>query len=69
MLSYSNRTQPCAGDHRVWNQGLLDGHTAMSAEILWANRVRNVLFTFPVEKWIKKQTLLGSGLHLPDAGA
>lgn len=59
--------KPWAGDHSVWNQGLLDGHMGMSAEILWANRVRNALFTFPAEKWIKEQTLPGSGLHLPDA--
>lgn len=54
-------------ENSVWNQGLLDGHMGMSAEILWANRVRNGLFTFPEEKWIKKPTLPGSGLHLPDA--
>lgn len=59
--------KPCAGDHSVWNQGLLDGHTGMSTEIVWANRVGNVLFTFPAEKWIKEQTLPCSGLHLPDA--
>lgn len=53
--------EPCAGDHSVWKQRLLE----MSAEVLWANR--NVLFVLPAEKWIIKQALLGSGLHLPGA--
>lgn len=59
--------KPHAGDHSVWNRELLDSHPEMSAEVLWAKRVRNILLTLPADKWIKKQALLGSGLHLPDA--
>lgn len=51
----------------MWNGGLLDSHPGTYAEVLQANRVRSVLFTFPAEKWIKKQALPGSVLHLPDA--
>lgn len=55
--------KPRAGDHSVWNRGLLDSYPEMSAEVLWAKRVRNILFALPADKWIKKQALLDSGLH------
>lgn len=58
--------KPCAGDHSVWNRGLLDGNPEMSADVLQANRVKNVLFSLPAETGIKTQALLCSGLHLPD---
>lgn len=55
---------PGVDDYSIWNQGLLHSHPEMLAQVLWTNKVRNVLFVLPGEESIRK---LGSGLYLPDA--